>query len=74
MRHKEGDQLRSSCAERSRLALTLGIAGLILILMHWTPSRAQQLQGLEPGDKDPVGSASNYLTLRTDNLTILAGC
>lgn len=68
MLHKAVAQLPSSNVRRGRLVLTPGFVGLLLILVHCAPSHAQ-LKGPEPGLKDPVGSASNYQSLRADDLT-----
>jgi hypothetical protein len=47
-----------------------GAIAQVKILVHCVPSRAQ-LKGPEPGLQDPVGSASNYQSLRGDDLTLI---
>jgi hypothetical protein len=71
MLHEAVADWRFSNLRRARFIWTLVLVALLIILVHWAPSDAQ-LIGPEPGLKDPVGSASNYQSLRADDLTILS--
>jgi hypothetical protein len=66
--HEAVAQLWCSRVRRVRFVLTSGFVASLLILVLYQPSHAQ-LTGPEPGLKDPVGSASNYQSLRADDLT-----